>query len=1218
MALLISSAVHSNDSIRFIFKNLTLEDGLPSLEISSIFQQSTGFIWFATGRGASRYDGYEFRNYSYNPGNDTHISNNFVIDIAEDSKGNIWLATEDGLNKISPDGSTAIYNVKDGMPSGWILSMFIDPQDRIWLSTGNGVVYFDLDKKLFSAIKVLSNYSSSDILQLPGGEIIASFGSKLHILNSKEEVAPEIFSTQLAQFLTTEDLITYMAIVDEQRLLVGTEKSGIIDIDLQSTDARQLTIKDGLGSDSISDILEVSSSHYLAAHYAFGLSLVDKKTQQVNTITHTDFDPYSLPSDSIRSVLLDSAKNLWVATDNGVAKTRLNSPFEFYQVRADQTGLSGREINRVVASEPGTIMSLSNNVLDSINLVSREVVSNILDMEKYSREADEKIWSVTQQDDDIWFVSNKGLLKYQASTETFVRYQNSANNPYNLPTSEYYTVLPEPSGGVWITGYYNVGLTLFTEEEGVARQFMTRAEDIYQAEGNYTQEKILASDGHIWMATTDGVFRVNPESGVYQHIRFGETAYIRASDIVEDDQNNFWVTTEGAGLVKITGPEKDGEFELVYYTTAHGLPDDNLVSLVSDGPHLWVFTNQKLAKFDPIKEQVTVLNGLFDIPNLSFTTAAAEIHGDRLVAPTNKGLFIVNHKLLQESNYLPRIVISSIETNEGIIFNSARPLSGPLEVGNIRFKFAAMDFTTLGGKSYLYRLKNYDDTWLPTQSNYVSYGNLPPGDYVFEVMGSNADGVWNSNVETYQFSVARPLSDYVTLLLVLLFLMMIFLYFLQRRRQVLDLHSQVRVDSLTNLPNRIAFNEQLQSSMSIQNSVFALAVIDFDRFKDINDIHGHSIGDKFLKEVGRRLRKSTKGRDYVARLSGDEFVLIVYHFINEENLINLLNRIMDKLSANYHLDEINIKSSASIGVAIFPRDGLSQEELFSHADTAMYQAKKMGKNQLYFFNDDLRKQLQRRISIKANLEQALLNKEFELYYQPKIHPNTMTIVGAEALIRWNNPQEGLIPPYQFIEEAENNGFITELGAWVIEQACIDYPVLKAQIPTLSSVSVNVSPKQLVKGDFLSVVEHALHKTGMEPDCLELEITEYSLMDESSQTFELIDRLKATGVTIALDDFGTGYSSLSYLAKYPIDTLKIDRSIISGASEGSSSLKVLHNIFLLAHSLDMQVVTEGIETLEQLKLVDNYADDLIQGYYFSQPLSIEAFIQFALDFKRRHF
>jgi EAL domain-containing protein (putative c-di-GMP-specific phosphodiesterase class I) len=230
----------------------------------------------------------------------------------------------------------------------------------------------------------------------------------------------------------------------------------------------------------------------------------------------------------------------------------------------------------------------------------------------------------------------------------------------------------------------------------------------------------------------------------------------------------------------------------------------------------------------------------------------------------------------------------------------------------------------------------------------------------------------------------------------------------------------------------------------------------------------------------------------------------------------------------------------------------------------------------------------------------------------------MTIVGAEALIRWNNPQEGLIPPYQFIEEAENNGFITELGAWVIEQACIDYPVLKAQIPTLSSVSVNVSPKQLVKGDFLSVVEHALHKTGMEPDCLELEITEYSLMDESSQTFELIDRLKATGVTIALDDFGTGYSSLSYLAKYPIDTLKIDRSIISGASEGSSSLKVLHNIFLLAHSLDMQVVTEGIETLEQLKLVDNYADDLIQGYYFSQPLRIEAFIQFALDFKRRHF
>lgn len=575
--------------------------------------------------------------------------------------------------------------------------------------------------------------------------------------------------------------------------------------------------------------------------------------------------------------------------------------------------------------------------------------------------------------------------------------------------------MANPTGGVWITGYYDVGIALFDQTDGITKQYMHEWSHVYTNEGNYTQSKIFDRDGYIWMATTDGLFRLNPATGEDEHIQLGEgREYIRASDVAQDKNGDIWVTTDGAGLVKLSYNSLTNTYLKKFYTNKDGLTENELVSLAIANDYIWVFSTQNINRFDIKTETAISFPGLIQIPNLNYNISSSYIWNDRLVVSSNRGLFIIEHEKLAQSNFEPTISISTSKTPDNNLIHLGNNGPSVIEDGDIEFKVASLDYTAPDNNKFLYRLRNHNEEWQPVYRNLVSYGHLPPGDYVFEVIGTNADGVWISEPAQYEFTVSRPMRDYVIGVLIILLATFFLLYLMQRKQQITDLHSQIRIDSLTRLPNRMGFNEQLRSSLKIENSIFALAVLDFDGFKDINDIYGHSIGDKFLQEVGNRLRDSIKGRDYIARLSGDEFVLILYHFINEDNLFNIVNRIREVLSRTYELDDILLKSSVSIGIAIYPKDGITRQELFSHADTAMYQAKKLGKNLIYFFNDELRLQLERKIAIKANLEKALERNEFELYYQPKVNPTSMTIVGCEALIRWNHPEQGLVPPDQFI------------------------------------------------------------------------------------------------------------------------------------------------------------------------------------------------------------
>ncbi|MCW9015000.1 MAG: EAL domain-containing protein, partial [Gammaproteobacteria bacterium] len=419
-------------------------------------------------------------------------------------------------------------------------------------------------------------------------------------------------------------------------------------------------------------------------------------------------------------------------------------------------------------------------------------------------------------------------------------------------------------------------------------------------------------------------------------------------------------------------------------------------------------------------------------------------------------------------------------------------------------------------------------------------------------------------------------------------------------------------DELTRLPNRILLAdrfEQLTSHARRSQGKIALLILDLDRFKLINDSLGHRIGDQLLIEVARRLKHIARSSDTIARYGGDEFVILVNGFTQIETLIDLAQRLIEVFAEAMIIEEHSLHVSASIGISVWPDDGDDMETLLRQADTAMYLAKDSGRGQFQFFTDELNQQISQRLRLENDLRQAMSNDELELYYQPQIQLASGTIIGAEALIRWNHPELGQIPPVQFIPLAEETHLIRPIGAWVLQSACNQaVQWIDSGHPELS-IAVNVSARQLDDKDFVSQLKTILENTGLDPDRLEIEITESAVMIHPEKMLDLLNNIKQLGVKLSLDDFGTGYSSLSYLRRFPFDKLKIDRSFIMEITNKPQDAAIARSISEMAHDLNMTVLAEGVETDIQAAYVRRCCCDEIQGYLISRPLPAAEFEQF---------
>jgi diguanylate cyclase (GGDEF)-like protein/PAS domain S-box-containing protein len=409
-------------------------------------------------------------------------------------------------------------------------------------------------------------------------------------------------------------------------------------------------------------------------------------------------------------------------------------------------------------------------------------------------------------------------------------------------------------------------------------------------------------------------------------------------------------------------------------------------------------------------------------------------------------------------------------------------------------------------------------------------------------------------------------------------------------------------DDLTGLPNRKLFQEHLDTTIknakSEENHI--ILFIDLDQFKIVNDTLGHSIGDLLLKEVGKRISSSIRIQDIVARHAGDEFIILMKNVSTIETE-PIAKRILQSLEEAFFIQENEIFISASIGISIYPLHGTNPETLIKNADAAMYDAKFCGKNNFKYYSKEIENANNRKMAIINGLHKALENKDFEIYYQPKIITSSQSVVGVEALLRWSHPLHGPISPSEFIPLAEETGMIIAIGEWVLQEACKKYKEWESQGIAPEHLCINISPRQLRDPHFINKINNAIKEHHFLAQHLEIEITESVAIDNFDDVFTKLKQIREIGVKVALDDFGTGYSSLSYLRQFPIDSLKIDRSFIKDVMIDSQTAAIVTSIIYIAHSLNLPVIAEGVETEEQYHLLNDLHCDYIQGYYISPPV-----------------
>jgi diguanylate cyclase (GGDEF)-like protein/PAS domain S-box-containing protein len=414
-------------------------------------------------------------------------------------------------------------------------------------------------------------------------------------------------------------------------------------------------------------------------------------------------------------------------------------------------------------------------------------------------------------------------------------------------------------------------------------------------------------------------------------------------------------------------------------------------------------------------------------------------------------------------------------------------------------------------------------------------------------------------------------------------------------------------DDLTGLPNRTLLQDRLAKALADarrQKYKIALLFLDLDRFKDINDSLGHSVGDILLQDVADRLKTWGREQDTLARLGGDEFLIMLTHVKDTPDAAVAAERLMDAMTAEFVVQGHSLRVSCSLGISIFPEHGADGESLIKNADAAMYSAKESGRNNFRFFTDDMNAHVVERLTLERNLRRALPEKELFLMYQPQMDIATGKIIGLEALIRWQHPSLGLVPPDKFIRIAENCGLIVPIGEWVLRTACSQARNWQDEGLPAMTVAVNVSAVQFRQEGFCELIGRVLHEAGLAPQYLELELTESLLLANADVTLSVLKELKSMGVTLAIDDFGTGYSSFSYLRQFRVSKLKIDRSFIRDVAVKPDDAAITTAIISMARSLNLKVIAEGVENEAQMAFLRAHQCDEIQGYYFSKPLTVD--------------
>lgn len=1217
LTCLISTTVNASAQIQqaheqYYFRTLNISDGLLSALPHVVFQHSSGFIWIGTDKGLSRYDGENFVHYTFAAKPPFHISNNFILNIAEDADRNLWVATEDGINKIAPDGEVTIYNTglinSPGLDTSWFSTIFIDSQNRIWIGANQALYLYQEAEQRFVKFKSQDSNARTveAIVEMPNGDIYLSESDGL----SKVDFESQSYGFVLDQSgnKVIDDYTYSLVVADESHVWIGSETQGAVKINVttrQIVDSLNTRTQPALVSDVVDVLFQDSEGKLWIGNWRKGVSIFNPLTRQTSEVRAADFEESVLPSNTVRNITQDAAGLVWLGTEEGIA---IHSPASSYTRRfykkADNSGLVDNWVFDVDVDHEGSVWIATEKGINTIDLSTGEVTQKVL-LDRNDKPIQTlEIWNIAQKSEHEFYIATVSGLKIYNKITKRVTHVSADETQVN---EEIFTVNHQAIGGTWITGYSNVGLQHISADGKVVDEYLNTEDSRYWTGGNFTIAKVVSKSGALVLATTDNIFIVDPVSKQAKYLNISQTgSNIRTTGIVEGHRNEFWITTQAEGLIKLVLDEHFDNPRIAYFNDSTGFPFEELNGVVYDEGILWLSARQSVIKFDTRDNHYLVFDNLLPLSSYNFNESTLQKHANDLIVGSSKGVLVIDTLALKLSQYQPKIQIADIYNGDAQIRFDRKEQGAyrfSQDNNNLEFHFASLDYSNSGGNLYRYRLKGVDSKWSkPTLKNSVRYLPLFPGNYVFEVQGTNSSGVWSEHTASFHFTITFAWWFYTLVLAIALLLIAAVVYSYKRREFYITLRKQAHEDSLTGLQNRFSYSEQVDERIAAEES-FSILLIDLDGFKDINDGYGHLVGDAFLAKIAKKITASVGRKDIACRLGGDEFAIIMTT-VDREQVAKVADAIRRALSRPIKTKAHTLLVSASIGVVMHPVHARTSAALFGCVDAAMYAAKRSGKNAVYFYDEKLGNEISQKIQLRRNLKNAINNNEMQLHYQPKVNQITDEIVGVEALLRWFHPEQGFISPAVFIPEAERDGTIVQIGDWVIRQACIDAKILRDSGREDFRIAINLSPLQLMRHHFLDYVDSVINETGVDPNNLEFEITESMLIESPEQCQQILSELQLKGATIALDDFGAGYSSLAYLAQYNIDTLKIDRSLFVDIETNKRNQKILKNIYSLAFDLDLVVVAEGIETQQQLDILKRYKGDIIQGFVFYRPLSFD--------------
>ena len=1228
-----------------LFNQLDTEALLPHPSVTAVVQDHNGFIWFGTQNGLSRYDGKKIVHYYNQPDDPYSINNNWISALYSDREGRLWVGTASGAHLYLPETDSFKNFEQDEIKDASIGTITEDNQGHIWFSSHfSGVIKYDIQSGQFTTF----NNQNSKLKASELNDILIDDNNNVWVATVNNGIVIKLADSD--QFVGLNlplptDKIKALYQAKDKAIWLGTDDSGVFRYaNDEITD--HFISPDSRCSNSITDILQDQMGEFW-----FGTEQgLCQLTADKQLIQHQQKNEEitGLTDNRIFSLMQDSGGVIWVGTISGVSKWNASLTYFDHINKMNNPDLSSNSVMAFTTVENNLFVGSWGEGVSRLLLpeASTEVTDYDRRLATIPQQNIMSLFADSQQ--NLWLGTYRnGLYVLPKRSNDVIHLTHDSSYLNTELSSDSISKFIELEDGSVLVGTYGGGINNLILNDNTLLN--TEAHQRFQALPTQFVLDMTMDGEDLWIASSDeGLIRFNSAEQTVFNVfeeskRFAQFKIEEVFGVVIDG-DTIWTATN-SGLLSIAKPDNDNDIAYFnLFNNQQGLASNFVYGLLQDTQgHIWLSHAKGVSRFTPDSQKIQNFNTTHGLQSVDFNSSALhQTQAGRLLFGGNHGFNSFLPDQIPINTAKPALRLTGFKLKNTVTpIQQALSTDGHIELKHnetvVDFEFAALDYTRSENNMYRYKMDGMSQVWHELgKNNLVSFSHLPAGNYELNVQGSNNDGIW-SDIMRLPIRVLPPFWQTSTAYLAYIITFVVLFTFIFRRQKqqhlkrkahAKHLHRLAYYDSLTGLPNRQNFYESLGNYIleaEHKQQKFAVVLFNLDRLKRINDTLSHEFGDKVLVEASSRVYKfiteqlltppltqQYKFNSNFARLGGDEFVLLINRAHHREQISQVVHQLIELISQPIEIDKYQVTITPSLGIASYPQDGHSVSDLLKHADIALHQAKAEGRRMHKFYGDVLDNKAMERLQIEEMMRDAISNNEFELYYQPQVNVKRNSVTKAEALIRWNSPVLGFVSPADFIPIAEESGLIIELGDWVLNRACEQAKVWQQQGLTQCKVSVNVSSVQFKQSALLDKIQQALIASGLPAHLLEIELTESAIMSDLEDNIARLNSLKNMGVSIACDDFGTGYSSLSYLKQFPLDSLKIDRSFIEDVATDENDAAIVKAIMLLADTMNLNVIAEGVETIEQLKVLNQFNCELIQGFYFSKPLPNDAFIQFVKE------